>query len=241
MREDNSAKIKELRKSAADFGKEVDFQKQKLTTKPTPLPPKSKGIEKVDFTGGNSLFADPEVKSYDRGKKDRQNLELAKEKKWQSVYKKPTGYGTSSYERARDKDDVDWKLKLPKDSNNDVPPEAVPGSIRPTFANTMRTQPAVPVPVPKPKAKPPEIDKRVPRPKLRPERQPAITNTDNTKGAVAIPKPDSVGINVKPSKKAPEKKETFAQKFKRTPEGQKFTWTDPKTGKTGTYVRKTKK
>jgi hypothetical protein len=79
---------------------------------------------------------------------------------------------------------------------------------------------------------------QIPKPKLRPERKPAITNTDNTKGAVAIPKPDSVGINVKPSKKAPE---TFKQIFARTPEGQKFTWTDPKTGKTGTYLRKTKK
>lgn len=203
--------------------------------------PKTVIPEPVDFTGGNSPLADPVVKSYDRGKQDRQNQELAREKKWQSVYKKPAGYGTPSYDRARDRDDAEWKSKLPANPYNDVPAEAVPGSTRPQFVDTMKTNPIVPVPIRKPKPKPPEIDQRVPRPKLRPERKPAITNKDNTKGAVAIPKPDSVGINVKPAKKTPQKRETFAQAFKRTPEGKKFTWTDPKTGKTGTYIRRTKK
>lgn len=142
------------------------------------------------FAGGNSPFAAPEVKNYDRGKQDRQNQELAREKKWQSVYKKPAGYGTPSYDKARDRDDAEWKSKLPANPYNDVPAEAVPGSIRPQFVDTMKTSPAVPVSPVKP-----------PIPKLRPERKPVITNKDNTKGAVAIPEPDSVGINVKPSDK----------------------------------------
>ena len=350
MKEDNSAKIKELRKSAADFGKEVDFQKQKLTTKPTPLP-KPTGVEKIgsnDILSG-SRYSDGIVTDQDKSTRQIQ-------KQLRKDYQQPPGFGTPSYDKARDKIDIEFKKNLPGLPDSNVPAEAVPGSIRPQYIDPMKTSPAVPVPIPKPKAKPPEIDQRVPRPKMRPDKQgpiqrvkikwpkeiqdrvpksdvipsgpgittpgsmiyiepkqqklqdrvpqqkiqdrvpqqkiqdrvppsavnpkptsagpyapaqsddpfhqryaktasylgqvhrdrvppfdkqgPTITNTDNTKGAVAIPKPDSVGINVKPSKKAPE---TFKQIFARTPEGQKFTWTDPKTGKTGTYLRKTKK
>lgn len=221
----------------------------KVVTRPElPTAPAKKSKSSPDddiFAGGNSPLSAPEVKNYDRGKQDRQNQELAREKKWQSVYKKPAGYGTPSYDRARDKDDIKWKSNLPKDPYNDVPAETVPGSTRPQFVDTMKTKQAVPVPIPKPKAKPAEIDQRVPRPKLRPERTPAITNKDNTKGAVAITEPKSIGFNVKSSNKIqskpttprPEGEQSFGQAFVAAKKrgDKEFSW------KGGKYNTRTKK
>lgn len=251
----------------------------------------------VDFSG--SRYGDEGIVS-DQDKVTRQN-----QKQLRKDYQQPPGYDTPAFNRAKER-------MAAADARDGEPPMPGAGPYKTRRADPLNTPPPVPVPIPKPKAKPPEIDQRVPRPKMRPDKQgpiqrgkinwpkeiqdrvpqeksglkgmevdnpdvsgsllrgfryepdkqdikksitsrikqiqdrvppfdkqgQTITNTDNTKGAVAIPKPDSVGINVKPSKKAPE---TFKQIFARTPEGQKFTWTDPKTGKTGTYLRKTKK
>lgn len=193
--ETKEQRLARIRGTAADFGKEVDFQKQKLETKPTPLP-KSTGVEKIDSNDilSGSRHGDGIVTDQDKSTRQIQ-------KQLRKDYQQPPGFGTPSYDKARDKMDIEFKKNLPELPDSNVPAEAVPGSIRPQYTNPMKTAPAVPVPVPKPKAKPAEIDQRVPRPKLRPEKTPAITNKDNTKGAVAIPEPKSVGIDVKPSDK----------------------------------------
>ena len=151
MKEDNSAKIKELRKSAADFGKEVDFQKQKLTTKPTPLP-KPTGVEKIgsnDILSG-SRYSDGIVTDQDKSTRQIQ-------KQLRKDYQQPPGFGTPSYDKARDKIDIEFKKNLPGLPDSNVPAEAVPGSIRPQYIDPMKTSPAVPVPIPKPKAKPKKL------------------------------------------------------------------------------------
>lgn len=57
------------------------------------------------------------------------------------------------------------------------------------------------------------------------------------KTQTAVPIPKARPSNLKPAKPV----QTFKQAFANAPEGSKFNWTDPKTGKTGTYLRKTKK
>ena len=190
-----------------------------LIRKDPPITPKR---EPVDFTGsryGNDGVIDQDKATIQNQKQLRKN------------YQQPPGYDTPAFDKTKQK-------MAAADARPGEPPMPGAGPYKTKQSNPLKTPRAVPVPIPKPKAKPPEIDQRVPRPKLRPERKPEITNTDNTKGPVAIPKPDSVGMNVNPSKK---KTETFNQIFARTPEGKKFTWTNPQTGKTGTYIRKTKK
>lgn len=163
----------------------------------------------VDFSG--SRYGNEGIVS-DQDKITRQN-----QKQLRKDYRQPPGYDTPAFNKAKER-------MAAADARDGEPPMPGAGPYKTRQTDPLNTPQAVPVAPVKP-----------PIPKLRPERKPAITNTDNTKGAVAIPKPDSVGINVKSSKKAPEKKETFAQIFARTPEGQEFVWNNKK------FIRRTKK
>lgn len=201
----DNPKFKEMRQ------RDQDFYRQTFKSEP---PTSLNDTRPVDLTG--SRHGDGIVSDQDKSARQIQ-------KQLRKDYQQPPGFGTSAFEKARER-------MAAADTVGNEPPMPGAGPYKTRYTDPMKTAPVVPVSSVKP-----------PIPKLRPERKPVITNKDNIKGAVAIPEPKSIGFNVKPSKKASQKNQTFAQAFKNAPEGSKFKWTDPKTGKTGTYLRKTKK
>jgi hypothetical protein len=206
-------------KNMKSFVKNNEITRKIQAREPTELPKftPSERVKPVDFTGsrydlGNGQTVDPS--------KVTNKINPQREIKLRKDYRSPpAGYPDSIKDR------------LAAAEAGDEPPMPGSGPYKTKQSDPLKTSPAVPKTA---------VDKIVPKPKLRPERKPAITNTDNTKGPVAIPKPKSMDLNFTSKNKkqavAPEtnKKQTFKQAFAAAPEGSKFTWN----GKT--YLRKTK-
>lgn len=192
---------------------------------------KAKGLyapepSSVDTRGANSPFADPSVKSYGDSKPKMTNPEVGKQRPYVSDTKLKIADTNRKIDAgfAKVKADLD-KLdnKKPATVAPDKPIVGKDDAVGKLLASKGYDRSGKKI------AKPTAQTKVA----TRPETPEAPVKKIQT----AVPIPKARPSNLKPAKSV----QTFKQAFANAPEGSKFNWTDPKTGKTGTYLRKTKK